>query len=139
MKKIVNITSIWFAFILFILIACQEDSPDQLPEEANLDEIYALYTGDYICEVSKMYYPDSVIESYIDTIQVSRKGNDHLIIESTRNITLPETQFSGGNTMNASYLGLLTIIAFSHESLIEISHGPDSAFYMFSGQKVLSN
>lgn len=137
MKKITYYLSSFFVLALFLLSACQEEVVQNEEEaEENIDEISEVYAGSYICKVTKEVFRDSIIDSYVDTIEITRIGEENLTIGRVRNFQLPEVKFMNGNVSEAAYSGLLTIVAFRNDSTVKISHGFDSAFYRFNGTKV---
>jgi hypothetical protein len=126
-----------FLFLFLVFSACQQEVSPQ-PET----DIRDLYVGRYACQVVKKNFQTNVIlQSYKDTIEVVKLGENQLSIHNTKNVQLPEVNLMGAGRVHPMYVSFFTIVVFDKDTLnnnlIDISHGHDSAFYQIKGIREL--
>ncbi len=127
MKKKFGKVILAFCSSIFFLTACQKE--EQPPQDD--EDIRDLYVGTYVCEVTvKNFQTDSLIHRYIDTVAIAKQGDIHLVINDTKNVQLPEVEFSSGNRVRPVYVALVTIVVFEY-NLLNISYGFSWEFYEF--------
>jgi hypothetical protein len=131
MKKVFGKVILAFFFSFLFLTACQKE---EQPPQADVD-VRDLYVGRYICEVTKKnFQTDVLLDSYLDTIDIAKKGEDSLALSNTQNIQLPNVIYLEGDENRSLFAAVVTIVAFDKGS-VNITHGNDSAFYELKGIK----
>lgn len=115
--------------LAFLLISgCKLGVEEPMPEADPRD----IHVGRYVCNViKKNYNTQTILDSYTDTVDLVKQGQDNILIENVQNLQFPELK----SLSPGSYVGIGTISRFEMNQLI-ITHGPDSAYYEFKGYKL---
>lgn len=117
----------WGLFVLAI-VSCQ----NQENEDEPVADLRDTYVGTYRCEVEKkIFTTDQVLSQYVDTIMVTKLGEDQLVVNQLQELPTLEVKLLIPGHFQFTTPG--TIVTFPSNGRIELVHGPDTAFYEIVG------